>query len=43
MHSPFKNACGKLYDVTDDGDHIKIVRERTDLDVDVSQRDGILK
>ncbi len=34
LHRPFKNARGKLYEVKDAGDHIEIVRQRTDLDGD---------
>jgi beta-xylosidase len=34
LHRPFKNARGKLYEVKDAGDHIEIVKERTDLDGD---------
>ncbi|WP_263372786.1 glycoside hydrolase family 43 protein [Granulicella aggregans] len=32
LHRPFKNARGKVYDMQDAGDHLEIVRERTDLD-----------
>jgi beta-xylosidase len=32
LHRPFRNARGKLYDMEDLGDHLRIVRERTDLD-----------
>ena len=31
VHRPFKRARGKLYDVADDGDRLRIVRHRTDL------------
>jgi hypothetical protein len=34
LHRPFKNARGKLYEVEDLGDRLRIVRERTDLDGD---------
>lgn len=34
VHRPFKNARGKLYEVSDEGDTISIVRQRTDLDGD---------
>lgn len=34
VHRPFKSAHGKLYEMSDDGDHLTIVRERTDLDGD---------
>lgn len=34
LHRPFNNARGKLYEVRDGGDHIEIVRQRTDLDGD---------
>jgi len=36
LHRPFKNARGKLYEVEDQGDHLKIIRERSDLDGDAS-------
>ena len=29
---PFHNARGKIYAMKDDGDHLEVVRERTDLD-----------
>ena len=32
LHRPFRNARGKLYDIKDAGDHLEVVRERTDLD-----------
>lgn len=32
LHRPFRNARGKIYDMRDAGDHLEIVRERTDLD-----------
>jgi beta-xylosidase len=32
LHRPFRNARGKLYDMKDAGDHLVVVRERTDLD-----------
>ncbi len=34
LHRPFKGARGKLYDMRDAGDHLEVVRERTDLDGD---------
>lgn len=34
LHRPFNNARAKLYEMSDDGDHLRIVRERTDLDGD---------
>lgn len=36
LHRPFKNARGKIYEVNDLGDHLGIVRERTDLDADTN-------
>jgi beta-xylosidase len=32
LHRPFHNARGKLYEVEDTGDNLKVVRQRTDLD-----------
>ncbi|MDC7675942.1 glycoside hydrolase family 43 protein [Asticcacaulis machinosus] len=32
VHRPFKNARGKLYEMRDAGDHLEIIRQRTDLD-----------
>lgn len=32
LHRPFHNARAKLYDMKDAGDHLEVVRERTDLD-----------
>ena len=32
LHRPFRGARGKLYEMKDTGDHLEIVRERTDLD-----------
>jgi beta-xylosidase len=32
LHRPFKNARGKIYAMKDAGDHLEVVRERTDLD-----------
>lgn len=32
VHRPFRNARGKLYDMKDAGDHLEVLRERTDLD-----------
>lgn len=34
IHRPFKNARGKLYEMEDTGDAVRIVRQRTDLDGD---------
>jgi beta-xylosidase len=34
LHRPFTRARGKLYETRDAGDHLEIVRERTDLDGD---------
>lgn len=34
LHRPFKGARGKLYEMRDSGDHLEIVKERTDLDGD---------
>lgn len=36
VHRPFKNARGKLYEVEDEGDGLRIVHERTDLDGDTA-------
>jgi len=38
LHHPFKSARGRLFEVRDAGDHLDIVRERTDLDHDVDPR-----
>lgn len=35
VHRPFRNARGKLYEISDEGDHLSLGRERTDLDGDV--------
>ncbi len=32
LHRPFRNARGKLYDIKDAGNHLEVLRERTDLD-----------
>lgn len=32
LHHPFHRARGKLYEIADRGDHLEILRERTDLD-----------
>lgn len=32
VHRPFRNARGKIYEMEDEGDHLRIVRERVDLD-----------
>jgi beta-xylosidase len=32
LHRPFKNARGKLYEMADRGDHLEVVKQRTDLD-----------
>ena len=34
LHRPFNNARAKLYEMTDEGDHLVIARQRTDLDGD---------
>ncbi|MDQ8188018.1 glycoside hydrolase family 43 protein [Pelagicoccus sp. SDUM812002] len=34
LHRPFRNARGKLFDMADGGDHLEILRQRTDLDGD---------
>jgi beta-xylosidase len=34
LHRPFHNARGKLYEMADRGDHLEILRHRTDLDGD---------
>ncbi|MCU1322860.1 MAG: hypothetical protein JWM43_2509 [Acidobacteriaceae bacterium] len=34
LHRPFKGARGKLYEMRDGGDHLEVVKERTDLDGD---------
>jgi hypothetical protein len=34
LHRPFNNARAKLYEMRDDGDHLAIIRQRTDLDGD---------
>jgi beta-xylosidase len=39
LHRPFKNARGKLYEIADRGDHLEIIRERTDLDGDKTEAD----
>jgi beta-xylosidase len=36
LHRPFNNARAKLYEMRDDGDHLSIIRQRTDLDGDAS-------
>ena len=33
LHHPFKNARGRIYEMRDAGDHLEVVRERTDLDM----------
>lgn len=38
LHRPFRNARAKLYEIEDDGDHLKVLRERTYLDGDQSGR-----
>ena len=40
LHRPFKNARAKLYEVSDEGDHLRILRERTDLDGDTNHTAG---
>ncbi len=32
LHRPFNNACGKLYEMKDCGDHLEVVRTCIDLD-----------
>ena len=32
LHRPFTNARGKLYEIEDTGDNLKVLREREDLD-----------
>jgi beta-xylosidase len=32
LHRPFRGARGKMYEMKDCGDHLEIIRERTDLD-----------
>ena len=34
LHRPFRQARGKLYEMRDAGDHLEVMRERTDLDGD---------
>ena len=34
LHRPFNNARAKLYEMSDEGDHLRVIRERTDLDGD---------
>jgi len=34
LHRPFNNARAKLYELSDEGDHLRILRERNDLDGD---------
>jgi beta-xylosidase len=34
LHRPFRNARGKLYEIEDAGDQLRVIRERTDLDGD---------
>lgn len=34
LHRPFKNARGKIYEMEDMGDRLRIVRQRTELDGD---------
>jgi beta-xylosidase len=34
LHRPFRGARGKLYEMRDEGDHLEVVKERTDLDGD---------
>jgi beta-xylosidase len=36
LHRPFKRARGKLYEMRDAGDHLEVIRERTDLDGDTT-------
>jgi len=34
LHRLFRGARGKLYEMRDDGDHLTVLKERTDLDGD---------
>jgi len=34
LHRPFNNARAKLYEMSDEGDHLRVIRERADLDGD---------
>jgi beta-xylosidase len=34
LHRPFNNARAKLYEMIDEGDHLVVARQRTDLDGD---------
>ncbi len=36
LHRPFRGAHAKLYEMQDEGDHLRILRERSDLDGDRS-------
>lgn len=38
LHGPFKNARGRLYEMADDGNQLRIIRQRTDLDGDAHPR-----
>jgi hypothetical protein len=40
LHRPFRNARGKLYEMQDAGDHLEVMRERTDMDGDGVVSDG---
>jgi beta-xylosidase len=37
LHRPFRRAYAKLYEMSDEGDHVRVVRERTDLDGDITE------
>ena len=37
LHRPFRGARGKLYEMRDQGDHLEVIKERTDLDGDNQQ------
>jgi beta-xylosidase len=37
LHHPFNNARAKLYEMNDEGDHLSVLRERTDLDGDLNE------
>jgi hypothetical protein len=34
LHRPFENARGKLYEMRVEGDELRVLRQRTDLDGD---------
>lgn len=39
LHRPFRRARGKLFEIADHGDHLEILRQRTDLDGDPEYND----